>query len=152
MYDTYEVLPVNEHSIPWRVRRKLRRIRRDGKGGMLAYFQIPGGVRGVPWIKRVVVIVENWKIIFSAQAGLQFPKWVDLRSGSHVLKFAVGGWGHVDFTRSVTLGSGEILIVGCRTTFSARPRPKNPPLNWWYLGVVGVEPTVDGSAISPFMW
>ena len=150
MRDTYEVLPVNEREISWLARRKLRQIRREGKGGMLAYSKIPGGNRAAPWVKRVVVIVENGKTLFSASPGFQFPKWVDLRPGGHEIRFSVGGWGQVDFTRSISLRDGEILIVGCKTTYSRSPRPKNPRPNQWYVGVVGAVPAVDGSSTNPF--
>lgn len=119
---------------------------------MLAYSQIPGGHRAPPWIKRSVFVSEHGKVIFAGHPGLQFPKWVDLKPGSHDLEFAVTGWGNAEFTRFLSLEPGEILVVGCRTAYSRTPGSKNPRPNRWYVGIVGAEPAADGSTTWPFVF
>jgi hypothetical protein len=137
--DTYVEFPAEERKLPWRARRKLRKVRQENRTGMLAYSQIPGGSRAAPWITRIVAISEGGSRLFFGRPGLQTPQWVDLSPGNHFLKFSVGGWAEVDFARTISLNTGDILIAGCKTTYTRNPFNKNPPPNKWYIGVMRGE-------------
>lgn len=145
--DTYVELPVDERAIPWLARRKLKRGRREARTGVVAYSLIPGGMRALPWMARVVTIFEGRTMLYYADKVSQFPTWIDLAPGSHRLMFSVSGYSGVDFVRTVVLARNDVLIAGCRTSYTRLPRKENRPPNKWYLGIVGPEPRPDyGSA------
>ena len=149
--DDYEVVSVNERQIPWGARRKLRAARRAGWTGIVAFTQIPGRSAGGSRYRRVVLIREAADTLFYAHPGWQPSKWIDLSPGEHRLGFHVGGGFRAGcvFERTVRVERGEILIVGCRTTYSLKPFDKNPRPNRWYLGVVGSVAAADGSSRDP---
>jgi hypothetical protein len=119
--------------LPRFARRLLKRARRDGRTGLLAYALIPGGSTPPPWNWRLVFIRENGRTLFAAGPGLrQGRKWVDLTPGVHRLSFAVSGSGaDAEFSREFRVDPGAVLVAGCRTAFSRRPgSPKRRPDRW----------------------
>jgi hypothetical protein len=148
--DTYVELPVDERAIPFWARRKLRRARREGRTGMVAYTRIAGGARGMPWMTRVVSVREGRdRLFYGWPKAFQLAKWIDLVPGEHRLKFGVAGYGEVVFERTVVLARHDVLIAGCRTSYTRLPRKENRPPNRWYLGIVGPEPRPDYGSTWP---
>lgn len=138
--DEYVEIPVDEREVPRFARRMLKRARRNGRTGLLAYALIPGGSSPPPWIWRLVFVREGTRTLFSAGPGLrQGRKWIDLTPGVHRLTFAVGGMGEVEFTRDLRIDPGSVLVAGCRTTYARRPGSKNRRPNRWYIGVLDHE-------------
>jgi len=134
--DGYVEIPVEAAELPRFARRMVKRARRSGRTGLLAYALIPGGSSPPPWNWRLVHIRENGRALFSAGPGLrQGRKWVDLTPGVHRLTFAVGGIGpEVEFSREFRVDPGVVLIAGCRTTFARRPGSPHRRPNRWCLG------------------
>ena len=136
--DEYVEFPVDERKIPRFARRMLKRARRDGRTGLLAYALIPGGSSPPPWNWRLVYVREGDRAVFSAGPGLRSGrKWIDLTPGVHRLTFVVSGTGEVEFTREFRIDPGSVLIAGCRTTFARRPGSPHRRPNRWYLGLAG---------------
>jgi len=137
--EKYEENPADEREIPRFARRMLKRARRDGRTGLLAYALIPGGSTPPPWNWRLVFIRENDRALFSAGPGLrQGRKWVDLAPGTHRLTFVVEGpRTGTEFTREFRVDPGAVLIAGCRTTFARRPGSAHRKPNRWYVGFAG---------------
>ncbi len=134
--DDYVENPVDDREIPRFARRMLKRARRDGRTGLLAYALIPGGSSPPPWNWRLVFIRENGRALFAAGPGLrQGRKWVDLTPGTHRLTFVVEGRrAEVEFSREFRVDPGAVLIAGCRTTFARRPGSPHRRPNRWYIG------------------
>jgi len=139
--DEYAEFPVDERKMPRFARRMLKRARRDGRTGLLAYALIPGGSSPPPWNWRLVYVREESRALFSAGPGLrQSRKWVDLTPGVHRLTFAVGGNGEAEFTRALRVDPGSVLVVGCRTTYARLPGSANRRPNRWYISVFEAPP------------
>ena len=138
--DDYVEVTADGRNIPRFARRMLKRARREGRTGLLAYALIPGGSTPPPWMWRLVFVRQGQEVLFSAGPGLrQGRKWVDLSPGIHRLTFSVGGFGEVEFTKDFRLDPGQVLIAGCRTTYSRLPGGKHRKPNRWYTGVMDPE-------------
>jgi hypothetical protein len=137
MIDTNEVRPLNPRHLKWRARRKLRRVRREGRTGMLAYSYVPSTNRNGYRYYRSVHIREGQREVCIGKPDYRSVRWVDLAPGRHLLSFVVSNSGKdVSFTREFTLGPRQIIAAWCYTTYSLKPFNRHPRPNRWYIGVL----------------
>jgi hypothetical protein len=132
-----ETEELRTRSIPWYVQRKLRRHKRGGHTGVIMYT-----ILRVPLLNtlsrywRAVAIVKDGRNICVSGPHSPGSKWVMLAPGRHDLEFAV--MSHRDevvFSRSFELRSGDVIVAGCRSSYSYLPSAKNPPPEKWSIGV-----------------
>ena len=137
MPDTYEVRPLVERQLIWRARRKLKKARRAGRTGLLAYSVIPSSNRSGYRYLRFVYIRKGREVLYAGSVDDRSVHWRDLGPGTHHLTFAVSDAGkEVTFSRNITLEPQQILAVWCYTTYSLKVFDRNPRPNRWYIGVL----------------
>lgn len=141
MPDTNEERPLIERQLVWRARRKLKRVRREGRTGLLAYSVIPSSNRSGYRYLRFVYVREGGRELHAGSVDNRAVTWTDLPPGVHRLTFVVSDAGkEVSFQKDITLGPGQILAVWCYTTYSLKVFDRNPRPNRWYIGVLGGQP------------
>ncbi|WIX82913.1 hypothetical protein QRX50_20155 [Amycolatopsis carbonis] len=137
MTDTSEARPLEPRQLKWSARRKLRKARREGRTGMLAYAVIPSSNRNGYRYLRSVFIREGRRELFVGNVGDRSVRWVDLAPGSHRLSFVVSDAGkEVALIREVALQPRQILVSWCYTTYSLKPLDRHPRPNRWYIGIL----------------
>lgn len=137
--DTYSVHPLVELTLPWRVRRKLRKVKRRGWTGVLMHGVIRTPLNSMSPQAPVVAVREatsGRRLGFSSPRS-KSPKWADLLPGPHRLRFnAIRARSASSFEWDVDLGAGDVLLAVCEpiqpwTIFGA-----SPSTDRWYLGMV----------------
>jgi hypothetical protein len=124
--------------IPWATRWRLSRHRRKHDTGLLMYtiFRVaPRMTMSRYW--RVVLIVDGKTMLCSSSPVSPGSKWRPLAAGSHRLEFVVSTSStDIAFVRGFHLTAGQIIVAGCRPSYSFRPFNRNPPPERWYVTVV----------------
>jgi hypothetical protein len=127
--------------IPWATRWRLSRHRRRHGTGLLMYtiFRVaPRMTMSRYW--RVVFILEGKSTLCSSSPVSPGSKWVSLAPGKHRLEFVVSASStDIAFVREFRLTAGQIIVAGCRPSYSFRPFNRNPPPERWYVTVI--DPT-----------
>ncbi|WP_103352319.1 hypothetical protein [Amycolatopsis sp. CA-128772] len=141
MTDTSELRPLEPRRLKWSARRKLRKARREGRTGLLAYAVIPASNRNGYRYLRFVYVREGRRELYAGSADDRSVRWVDLPPGTHRLDFVVSDAGkEVALRREFTLRPRQVLVSWCYTTYSLKPFDRHPRPNRWYIGVLDEAP------------
>lgn len=135
-----EVAELRWDRIPRVTRWRLNRWRRRRRTGLLMFTISRAPVRhSASRYVRLNEVSENGQALAQSDTQWPFSRFRHLSPGRHGLDFVTADMKgrEARFRREVDLALGEILVVGCRPSYSYRPFDRNPPPERWYLGVFG---------------
>lgn len=135
-----EVEELHWDRIPRITRWRINRWRKRHETGLLMFTISRAPVRhSASRYWRQNEVSENGRILTQSDTQWPFSRFRRLSPGRHRLDFVTADMKarEAKFSREVDLGQGQILVVGCRPSYSYRPFNKNPPPERWYLGVFG---------------
>jgi hypothetical protein len=132
-----KVSGLSDIKLPWLVRLRLRRIRKDQRTGLLLYGLIRTSVRSTSRWAPAIYVHEGKRLLCRCSNVSKFPKWADLEPGGHELRL------HASRRRasaseadvSVVLESGDVLIALCRPIEAKFWWEARRPADHWYVGV-----------------
>ena len=129
--------PLGDINPSWRVRRKIRKMRRAGRTGVVVHAIIRTPSQGMTFKGNSVWVSRNRDNSARVSSQSRRPKWLALPRGRHLLGFHTARiTSSSDFERSFTLEQGQILVA---IRFPIQPWTifgKSPSTDRWYLGVV----------------
>lgn len=126
-------------SMPWRVRRRLRKEQGRGRTGVLLFAEIREPIRSLTHKAGVVALWEDDIEICYRSHTARAPKFVELPPGSHCLDFKVlrvRKSRSTSFQKVVTLEEGDILVVLCDPVQSNVFYKRSPEVDSWVVGVL----------------
>ncbi|MEU4254046.1 hypothetical protein AB0F15_42300 [Amycolatopsis sp. NPDC026612] len=133
----YSVHPLGDISPSWRVKRKIRKMRRAGRTGVVVHAIIRTPSQGMTFKDNSVWVSRGSDNSARVSSHSRRPKWLPLPPGRHSLEFhAARITSSSDFERSFALERGQILVAIC---FPIQPWTifgKSPSTDRWYLGTV----------------
>ncbi|MDV9173698.1 hypothetical protein R6V09_26800 [Streptomyces sp. W16] len=139
--------------LPSRARKRLRRVRRSGRTGVLLIAEISEPVRSFTDRAGVVSIRENGLEICFRDRFVKAPEFVELAPGLHDLEFMVSrpwanriSW----FRRAVELRAGDVLVALCDPVQPHTFYRKSPSADSWFVGILSpVEDVSDSFKTRP---
>ncbi|KNE83668.1 hypothetical protein ADZ36_03275 [Streptomyces fradiae] len=130
--------------VPWTVRFRLWTARRRDRTGLLLHAAIRDPIRS-PSRKWCVVMVElAGEPLASADRTSRLPKFAQLPSGRHALRFHVvrARWSTV-FEKTFRLERGDVLLASCEPVQPKVFYRRSPRCDTWTLFVI--KPHGSGS-------
>lgn len=80
---------LSDIKLPWLVRLRLRRVRKDQRTGVLLYGLIRTSVRSTSRWAPAIYIHEGKRLLYRCSNISKLPKWADLEPGAHNLRLHV---------------------------------------------------------------
>ncbi|MEV6714580.1 hypothetical protein AB0M48_21390 [Lentzea sp. NPDC051208] len=133
-----EVEDLHWGRIPYFTRYRINRRRKRRETGLLMFTTSRTSVRHTASrYFRINQVRENGEVLAESDSQLPFSKFRRLSPGVHQLVLCSGTLTkEVSVSREVELKPGQLLVVGCRPSYSYRPFNKNPPPDRWSIGVL----------------
>ncbi|WP_174479420.1 hypothetical protein [Streptomyces hokutonensis] len=134
--------------MPWRARRRLRRIRKRGRTGVLLIAEIREPVRSFTDRAGVVSVRENGLEICFRTRSAKAPKFAELAPGLHDLEFRVSrprASGTSSFRRAVALREGDVLVALCDPVQPNTFYRKSRTADSWFVGILSPGEDVSDS-------
>ena len=125
--------------IPWRARKRLRRVQKDGKTGVLLIAEIREPIRSFTDKAGVVSIRENGLEICFRDRFVKAPKFVELTPGLHDIEFMVSRLKASrisSFRRAVELREGDVLVAWCDPVQPNTFYRKSRTADSWFVGIL----------------
>ena len=133
----YSVHPLTAITLPWRVRRRLRSVRKKHQTGMILYGIIRQGPRSISSKIPVVGVTEGRRSLAACSTTSHRPKWVALAPGVHDLLFlASRSASSSSLRKRVTLRGEDVLVAICEPVQPWTIFARSPTVDTWYLGVI----------------
>lgn len=123
--------------IAFRARRRLRRIKKAGKAGVLLVAEIREPVRSLTFKAGVVSVRKGPVELCFASSVSRRPKFVELAPGLHSLDFRVlrmRGSRSSSITEAVELRAGDVIVVLCDPVQANVFYRRSPELDTWVVG------------------
>jgi hypothetical protein len=123
--------------IPRITRYRINRRRKRRETGLLMFTISRTSVRHTASrYFRINQVLENGEVLAESDSQWPFSRFRRLSPGLHHLVLCSGTLTkEVKISRDVQLKPGQLLVVGCRPSYSYRPFNKNPPPDRWSIGV-----------------
>lgn len=132
----HSVHSLDEIKLPWRVRRRLPKLQRAGRSGVLVHGIIKNSSHGITKLNNLIWVSDNKTYSSRVSARSRHPKWFEVQPGTHFLKFhAVRSRTFSELHQEFTLKQGQILVAICWPIQPWTIFGKSPETDRWYLGV-----------------
>ncbi|MFE0463094.1 hypothetical protein ACFW1A_27950 [Kitasatospora sp. NPDC058965] len=127
-----------DQKLPWTVRRRLARVRAEGRTGLLMHASIREPVRSMSLKSPVVSVAEHRQVLCSASKDGHLPKFVALDPGTHRLQLAVVRLrgGSTSCEQVVELAPGQVYLALCDPLQPNVFYHRSLPEDLWTLGTV----------------